>query len=419
VFARETLFDVTPPLAVPTLLLEGSWPQPVPDRWSLDEAVDGRQAWIEQEAAALAERLVPSSDIAAPTAWPLYLNAVELRHHLVKLLRAIAYFTEVRPLTAGDTLELIARRPGDQLYADLLRQLAASAGAELWVRWVTAAAAAETSFPANGLLRRWAGQVAAWVDCLARNRCSGPRAVCCGRPQVLDPVCRELLASGAAVWWLHDRFEPRAWLDGQSRGLRHLVCNSSRGRHNEILGELPGVLDCRGVNLTPLVARWLSDRMLTHGRQQTRLLEQLRRHFARVQPEIVVLDEDASPLARAAVAVGRQCGAVSLVVQHAAPSCRFDFTPLAADRILVWGRSSRRQLMHWGVPAERIAVVGAPRAEQKAASDAPSLDAVSNGDAKSLARIVQECLAARSVPVVEPATQADAEEAPASSTKAA
>jgi hypothetical protein len=76
---------------------------------------------------------------------------------------------------------------------------------------------------------------------------------------------------------------------------------------------------------------------------------------------VLVLDEDATPMARAAVAAARAVGATSWVVQHGAPICRFGFAPLAADRILVWGRSSRGQLTRWGVPAERIDVVGSPR----------------------------------------------------------
>ena len=42
----------------PALLLEGAWPvdEQGPSRWSLDEWIDARQAWIDDEASRLAER---------------------------------------------------------------------------------------------------------------------------------------------------------------------------------------------------------------------------------------------------------------------------------------------------------------------------------------------------------------------------
>jgi hypothetical protein len=128
------------------------------------------------------------------------------------------------------------------------------------------------------------------------------------------------------------------------------------------------------------VTRLESERRLPAGRTQIAILiesdyyepeifyyqhrfaeEQIDAHFRRVRPDTILLDEDATPLARAAVAVGRHFGAASLVVQHGAPCCRFGFAPLAADRILVWGRSSRRQLIRWGVSPEQIRITGSPR----------------------------------------------------------
>jgi hypothetical protein len=103
---------------------------------------------------------------------------------------------------------------------------------------------------------------------------------------------------------------------------------------------------------------------MQHGRRYTRLVEQIDRHFGRLKPDALLLDEDATPLARIAVELARRHGAASAVVQHGAPCCRFGFTPLAADRILVWGRSARNQLMRWEVPGERIAVTGSPYHDQ-------------------------------------------------------
>jgi hypothetical protein len=118
------------------------------------------------------------------------------------------------------------------------------------------------------------------------------------------------------------------------------------------------------VDLSPAVERFLLFLQTTHGPRQTRLLERLNDHFQRFRPQTLVLGEDATPLARAAVAVARRYGVPSCVLQHGAPCCRFGFAPLTADRILVWGQSSARQLIDWGVSEERIETLGSPWHEE-------------------------------------------------------
>jgi len=189
------------------------------------------------------------------------------------------------------------------------------------------------------------------------------RVVLCGNARLLDPVCRALVRRGSSVFWLYDRFSLRSWLRWSVPGVgqaRQLVCDSIEGRANRLVHGVPDRLECRGVDLAEPVTRWIVDRLRTHGPRQTRVLERIDAHFRRVRPCALVLDEDATPLARAAVALARQYGAASFVVQHGAPICRFGFAPPAADRVLVWGRSSQKQLARWGVPAERIELVGSP-----------------------------------------------------------
>jgi hypothetical protein len=112
------------------------------------------------------------------------------------------------------------------------------------------------------------------------------------------------------------------------------------------------------------VARWIAKRLATLGPRQTRILEQIDGHFRHVGPHALVLDEDATPFARAAVAIARHHGARSYVVQHGAPCCRFGFAPSAADQVLVWGESSQAQLAQWSVPAGKIQVTGSPRHDE-------------------------------------------------------
>jgi hypothetical protein len=168
------------------------------------------------------------------------------------------------------------------------------------------------------------------------------------------------------VWWLYDRFAVRSWLRWRPSGVGLLVCESSAADENRLAPDLPQELACRGVNLAMPVARWLAERMAAHGPRQTRLVERIDAHFRRVRPHALVLDQDGTPMARAAAALARRHGAASWVVQHGAPVCRFGFAPLAADRIVAWGRAlkngARLADINWreGAP-QRYVVTRIPR----------------------------------------------------------
>jgi hypothetical protein len=364
VATRRSLLDAGAD-AGQALLLEGAWPADVraSDCWSLDESIDQRFTWIDREAADTAQRLceqLPGNGNDLPNSISaLAVNSLDLRYYLVKLLRVVAWFTGVRPLARNDTLELIAQRGRDEDYAELLAQLCRLPGTQFTVRLQEGPAPAAV-IAKNGFLRRVGGLLLRAVE-PGRRSSRHPRVVLCGNPQLLDPVCRELLGTGAAVWWLYDRFAFRSWLRWRWRGVGHLVCNSSRGRRSGLSADVPEQIPCRGVNLAGPLQRWLEQRLQQYGPRQTRLCQQIDGHFRRLRPDVLVLDEDATPLARIAVEAARRHRAASVVIQHGAPCCRFGFAPLAADRILVWGRSSRNQLMRWDVPGAQIAVTGSPR----------------------------------------------------------
>ncbi|MBN2023645.1 MAG: hypothetical protein JW809_12740 [Pirellulales bacterium] len=352
------------------LLLEGAWPAGAP-AWheSLDQRVDAGFEWIDVLAGHWAEQLGGANDLAAGRSGggihdeitAAYLNALSLRYGLVRLLRVVAYLTEIRPVESGERMDLVAARGRDEDYADLLAELARAAGAELCVHWRVARGRPETAFPPNGRPRRWCGLAARWLEPSVGDCDVGHRAVLCGNPRILDPVCAELVGRGCRVWWLYDRFAFHSWLRWRKAGVGQLVCNASTGRQNRIASRLPEQLLCRQVDLVPAVGRWLAGQMRLHGRMQTRTLEALDAHFRRIRPDSLVVCEDATPFARAAVAIARRHGATSFVVQHGAPTCRFAYAPLAADRFLAWGHSSRQQLIDWGVAAERIEVTGSPQ----------------------------------------------------------
>lgn len=369
VFARRELAGDMD-AAAEAVLLEGSWPQgEAPARASLDDALDVRHAWIDDEAARLAELAAQGDSLL-----PARIDALALGYAAVKWLRVLAFFAEVRPVGQGDEVQLVATRARDEDYAELLDLVCRRAGAALSVSWVDRGPAPPTPVAGNPAWRRALGRLAGALDARLSPAGPRPRVVLCGNPRVLDPVCEELVGRGSAVWWLYDRFALRSWLRWRPRGVGQLVCDASLGSDNRLIHLATGPLPCRGFDLGPIVRQWIAGRLAATGARLTRLADQVARHFSRVMPAAVVLDEDATPLARIAVAAARRVGARSWVVQHGAPCVRFGFAPLEADRVCVWGESSARQLVRWGVPPHRIERTGSPWHEvlSKALTPAPS-----------------------------------------------
>ncbi len=362
----------------PALLLEGSWPSETPGclHWSLDDAIDGRFEWIDVLASDLGEELATlghsgeSSSSSANLYSSANLNALALRYYLVKLARIVTYFSEVRPLEATDELEIFLSADRDEDLADLFVELSARSGATCSLRWdepgnqgtsnqgTSGAANRAVNFPKNSCVRRLGGRLARLVEPRKAIGSHRQRVVLCGNPRILDPIAGELLREGCQLWWLYDRFAVQSWLRWRARGVGQLFCDSSLGRKNRLTAHLPERLSCLGVNLAPAVGRWMAGRLQAHGRRQTRAVREINAHFRRVRPHRIVLSEDATAFARAAVSVGRRHGATSFVVQHGVPCCRFGFAPLAADHFLAWGQSSKDQLVDWGMSPAQVHVTG-------------------------------------------------------------
>jgi hypothetical protein len=349
------------------VLLEGSWPADgsTSGRWSLDDAIDGRFAWIDAEACQTATRVChwpgwrlrsPAGDL--PLAW---LNAPRLRYHLVKLLRLAAFLDAWAPGPFPESIELFVERDRDEDYADLIGQWARRRRIGLVVWWSNGARRANGR-PATSIGRGWLARLNAWTMPAANAENPRQRVVLCGNPALLDPVCHELLARDARVWWLTDRFAGRLWRRWRTRGVGQLSCDVGGWRSGIVMDDSDrSPLPFGDFDLADCVRRWLRRCAVTNAPDQGRLIERIAGHLTKVRPRALVLDQDATPLARAAVAIARRLGIRSFVAQHGAPYGRFGFAPLAADRLLAWGETSRRRFHAWGIPAEKIIVTGSPR----------------------------------------------------------
>ncbi|MEZ6069146.1 MAG: UDP-N-acetylglucosamine 2-epimerase [Pirellulales bacterium] len=377
----------------PRLLLEGSWPQcgtgisaPL---LAVDELIDARFGWIDKAAAELAERiagcpLVGASandtlsnntpgNPAAPVTFA-WLNVLRLRYLLVKLLRVVATF-ELQDPRSGGSVRLHAETGRDDVYVELLRSVCRHHGLELLTEsYRNTAARTPDKAPENGAVRQSAGVLANWLDRLRGTAPGAPHVVLVGDQAVLGSVCAESLRRGLRTWWLYDRFCASAWKRWNAAGAGQLNLNSTRGYREGLELHAPTAPWCAGgVDLTSAVQRWLREQAAatsgpgeaTTAARQTRLIEQIDRQFERVRPTHVVLDEDATPLARAAIAVARRHGATTSVVQHGAPVVRFGFAPSIAERAFVWGESSRQRLIDWGLAPESVHVTGSPKHDRR------------------------------------------------------
>ena len=346
------------------VLLEGAWPEADHslNRLSLDDSIDARFGWVDDQASRLAGLAVDDfrQDTEHPSLTAAGINALSLRYYMVKLVRVVAFFTEVCPLARDEDVDLVIADHRDNDYVDLVASLCRIAGAKCQVTRIERPSESPPSFPPNHLWRRWATRCLPYIDPPIPSNAQ-PRIVLCGNPRLLDPVCMELARRNCRLWWLYDRFALKTWLRWRPHGVGQLVCQSSLSGANRIgQPQLPPLV-CRQVDLTAPVGRWIGDRIRNHGPRQTRIVEEIDAHFQRLKPDAVVLDQDATPFARATVELARKRGSRSFVVQHGAPLSCFGFAPLAADKILVWGQSSRRILLRWGVADDRIHVTGSPR----------------------------------------------------------
>lgn len=344
-----------PPPSGPALLLEGDWPKNsstgLAPPWSLDALVDARLRHLDAAVVELAEQVGG-------------VHTLRLRYYLLKLLRVSWFFRQgpgrdVRHITAH------LSQPRDADYALLLHEIALVNGAALEFRGDRADDAAPVVLPHNAFWRRSLGRL------LARQKFDTahdgrPRVILVGDARRLHGVCAALLRRGYRPCWLYDRFAVKTWWRWRRQGVGQIVLNGSADsggeapQRSELQTRSSRSLVWEGVDLAPIVARWLRDTSDAGERRVDRMSQAAAAQLEAVGPAAVVLDEEVTPLARAAVRWAQAGGVPSLVVQHGAPCVRFGFAAPYADLTCVWGDASRRQLVRWGVPNGRIRVTGFP-----------------------------------------------------------
>ncbi len=347
----------------PVVLLTGAWPYDSSQHVvELDSTLDCRFARLDRQAECLSQRAGREPldcRSALPSAW---VNCLGLRYHLVRLLRVIEYFSSVQPPERGERLCLMADRTDADDVA-IITAMCRRAGAECLVRWRGDKPQEELSITEpEEWWRRSMRRLADGLSLPGRTFRAGPRVVLCGNPRFLDPVCQVLHERRCRIWWLYDRFAVKPFFRWHIKGVPQLTCQDAPHREGEPEDDridLPP-LPFQGIDLRPFVLNWLGGRLAARRRDQRRWHEQIDRHFRRIRPDLLVMDEDATPMKRIALAVARRYGGKSFVIQHGAPIARFGFAPLAADGIFVWGLSTLEQLERWGVPKEKVFVTGSP-----------------------------------------------------------
>lgn len=372
IFARPELATNVPFDERPRLLLEGSWPLPKARGRSskdlaLDDLIDGRDALIDQEAERLAERIAVACQ--RPEAGrPSFadVNILRLRYAAVKWLRPLAWRRSLPVDARPSGYELyVSSAADDAEYVALWHAIAAVDDCELRIVDSSAASTmpcvpSETGSRCRSWLSRQLGRLVPSI--LPAD--SHARVLLCGNPRLLDPICRELVRRRIQTAWLYDSFPIRSGLRWAWRGVPTFTCNAPSISTALPLPQLGESIRYDRLDLTEVVRCWIERIFAEVGSAQDHRLRKVDRLFGEFRPTHLLVDEDATPLKRIAVATAREHGVRSSVVQHGACAIRFGFAPLKADCFLAADDGSQRQLTEWGVEPPRITVTGSPSRAQ-------------------------------------------------------
>lgn len=367
------------------LLLEGDWDlEDTSGLFSLDTAVDAeRFADLDIDAQALAAQLAAAAariEESVPRGAPpnfADINALRLRYEAVRWLRVIAFWREHASRGETNDVELYVSSGRDDEYVLLWRAMSQTFGFTLRIHSVPDGAPSTNRFemPRNAWWRRMLSRF--FANRAARHDHPSPaasdhrpRLLFVGNPRILDPVCDAALDRGAQVAWLYDRFAVGVWRKRRGEGITWLTCDDDVPERacfpSNFLRES---VSYSGIALNDVAETWYRRWRRRLGAAQSRQWRRVGEHLASLRPSRIILDEDATPLARIVVAHAARLGIPTVVVQHGVCCVRFGFAPLTADMFCAWDEGTHRQLRAWGVAEERIAVTG-PTPEQLRMRDA-------------------------------------------------
>ncbi len=371
IYSRYSLVESGAMASDTAVLLEGSWPDYVSAErhFSLDDSIDINHLKIDERASDLAARVAAESpehfispDRRTEISLP-WLSALRLRYHVLKLLRIEAFFQHVRTLRGQQHVRLNAQSGRDEDYATTLTALCRAVGAHLEITWKPATRT-RSAIPRQSAApwRNWLARLPRLWPCQTSS--AQLTIAFCGNRSILDPVCQALVGRGCRAAWIYEQFAAKCWLRWRQYNVQQWLCDGSSGDGWHLAR---GRTEDSDAKFNQPMSDWIRQVANQQGQIYGRWLARLDEHFAQQNPAALVLDEDATPLARAAVAIAKRHGVPSVVVQHGAPYGRFGFAPLAADRLLAWGNTSLEQFVKFGIHASRIDVVGSPRHDPQSA----------------------------------------------------
>ncbi|QGJ70994.1 Hypothetical protein PBC10988_26970 [Planctomycetales bacterium 10988] len=382
----------------PSVLLEGDWPETwqQPWRWSLDETIDGQFGWLDRKACQLADRAADAAKSASQGS-PLwqragFVYALKLRYYCLRLLRVLVFLDGIWDCTSQDRLVAILCPKRDADLAQLLKQARARDGFSLDIRWqmepqqceLIAESGSEPT--AAGLnqatregLRKVCTSVNHGVDWLSdtfgaseqepspilRFQAIPQRVLLCGNPRFLEPICQSLVEQKGEVAWLWQKLALNVWRKWRPRGVRQFLCDepATTSRIDAELQEHS--LHWRRIDLTPILEAWLQKAIFESGEKATSWANATSRHLENFRPDMIVIDEDATPFKRILLSEAKRLGAKSVVVQHGVPCVAMGFVPMLADATCCWGSASQEQFVRWGIPASRLLLTGAPHQDEQ------------------------------------------------------
>jgi len=105
----------------------------------------------------------------------------------------------------------------------------------------------------------------------------------------------------------------------------------------------------------------LSYLFLMYFPEMIRYIETINNMLSVEKPKLLVVMNEINTIGNIAVSVANQKKIKILCIQHGAMADILGFTPVSADKIAVWGNSSRKALIKKSVPKEKIVITGAPQ----------------------------------------------------------